>query len=247
MRNLSMRAHESRHRGNLLPEQRAEDAGKLCVVLDMDETLIHSIFASESDRGQFRQQELRKRLGELTKPEPGDKFAPLEHFEVVLSDGERVKTIKRPGVDAFLARLAGACELIVFTAAVPMYANPVLDRLEGDGPGTLFRHRLFRNACVQKGGFFLKDLSVIGRDLRRTVLVDNNNVCFLPQPENGVPIESFYDDERDEELPKIASLLERLAKEDDVRPTLARDFGLKQRLKQYREHVYGPDAPVSRL
>ena len=212
----------------------------------MDETLIHSIFAGESDRGQFRQQELRKRLGELSKPENAD-VNPLETFSVTLPDGERVKTIKRPFLDAFLARMSGSCELVVFTAAVPMYANPVLDRLEGgkEHRGSLFRHRLYRQACLQQSGFFLKDLSVLGRDLARTVLVDNNNVCFLPQPENGVPIESFYDDERDDELPKIGDLLERLMAQDDVRPMLQRDFGLKQRLKQYREHVFG--APVSRL
>jgi len=242
---LTAAARESRHRGDLLPPQRPADAGKLCVVLDMDETLIHSIFASESDRGQFRQQELRKRMGELSGRQPD--AVPLESFAVTLPDGEKVKTNKRPHVDTFLAQLAGKCELVVFTAAVPMYANPVLDRLEKEGRGTLFRHRLFRSACLQKGGFFLKDLSVLGRDLSRTVLVDNNNVCFLPQPENGVPIESFYDDEHDDELPRIAALLTRLAEEDDVRPTLAREFALKQRLKQYRDHVYGAEAPLSRL
>jgi hypothetical protein len=41
-------------------------------------------------------------------------------------------------------------------------------------------------------GLTMKDLSIVGHDIKRTVLVDNTPYCFLPQPENGIPCTSFY-------------------------------------------------------
>jgi len=222
----------------LLPPQSKEDEGKLTVVLDMDETLIHSVFAGESDRGQYRQQELRRRASRLQQHDA------LESFSVVLPGGEAdevtVKTNKRPHVDRFLARLRERCELVIFTAAVPGYANNVLDML--DPGGDIFAHRLYRGACTVRNGYYLKDLSVVNRDIRRTVLVDNNNLCFLPQPSNGIPIGNFFDDVHDNELLSVADLIEgELANLADVRLALNQRFDLERQLAVCRELIYTSD------
>ena len=39
-----------------------------------------------------------------------------------------------------------------------------------------------------------QDLSRLGRVLRDTILLDNNADCYLFQPENAIPINSWYDD-----------------------------------------------------
>lgn len=54
---------------------------------------------------------------------------------------------KRPGLDPFLEALARDYNTIVFTAAMPDYAGPVLDYI--DPKGTLFHQRLYRSSCRQ--------------------------------------------------------------------------------------------------
>lgn len=54
---------------------------------------------------------------------------------------------KRPGLDPFLEALARDYNTIVFTAAMPDYAGPVLDYI--DPKGTLFHRRLYRSSCRQ--------------------------------------------------------------------------------------------------
>ena len=44
----------------------------------------------------------------------------------------------------------------------------------------------------------VKDLSRLGRDLRRTVIIDNNPFSFLLQPENGVPCVPFFGHQADD-------------------------------------------------
>lgn len=42
--------------------------------------------------------------------------------------------------------------------------------------------------------YHVKDLAKLGRDLRRTVIVDNNPFSFILQPSNGIPCVPFTGD-----------------------------------------------------
>jgi CTD small phosphatase-like protein 2 len=71
----------------------------------------------------------------------------------------------------------------------------------------------------------LKDLNVLGRDLRRTVLVDNSPHAFGYQVSNGIPIESWFDCPNDRELIKLQRfLLSQVLPADDVRVPVREKF-----------------------
>ena len=52
------------------------------------------------------------------------------------------------------------------------------------------------------------------------IIVDNSPVAYLFQPENAMPAVNWYDDPTDTELARIATLLERMAYEDDIRKVI---------------------------
>jgi Dullard-like phosphatase family protein len=205
-----------------IPAQSAQDRGKLTVVLDVDETLIHSRLSGGQEA--YRQQEERKAEAKA-----------LDEFTIKLRDSELVRVNKRPGLDAFLAEASKHYELVAYTAGLEEYARPLLDWL--DPNGTIFRHRLYRDSCLFMRGYYLKDLQRLNRPLKRIVLVDNNAFCFLPQLANGIPISSFYDDATDTALQVLLTFLERIADMADVRPFLKTSFNLEVLLQEHRAQI----------
>jgi len=201
----------------LLPQQTAADEGKLTVILDMDETLIHSIFRTGCNN--FRQDEERQEI-------EGGKH----DFSVDLGDDEMAFVHKRPGVEKFLKNLNEHFETVVFTAALPVYAKPVVETID---QGNFVRHSLFRDATVTyKGQSFVKDLSILGRDLSHVILIDNNPLAMLASPDNAMPIMSWYDDPNDKELEKALAILHQMKDLKDVRPYLKKKFGFRQVLTE---------------
>jgi len=172
----------------LLPPILQQDAQKKCLVLDLDETLVHSSF----------------------KPISGADFViPVEIDDQV----HQVYVAKRPGVDQFLKRMGALFEVVVFTASLAKYADPVLDLLD---PDRVVRHRLFREACVNHKGNYVKDLSKLGRKLQWVIIIDNSPASYMFHPANAVPIDSWFDDLNDTELLDLIPFLEDLTKVDDV-------------------------------
>eukprot|EP00826_Nyctotherus_ovalis_P054067 TRINITY_DN7061_c0_g1_i15.p1 TRINITY_DN7061_c0_g1~~TRINITY_DN7061_c0_g1_i15.p1 ORF type:complete len:409 (-),score=77.94 TRINITY_DN7061_c0_g1_i15:370-1596(-) len=112
-------------------------------------------------------------------------------------------------------------EVVVYTAALSLYANPILDQLD---PCRYIQHRLFRDSCLlsneRKNGRIVKDLSRLGRDLNGVIIVDNSPACYSLQPENGIPISTWTEDLSDMKLTQLAPLLRALATVEDVRSYL---------------------------
>lgn len=87
-------------------------------------------------------------------------------------------------------------------------------------------------------GNFLKDLHVVNRDLTKTVLVDNSPHAFGYQVDNGIPIESWFEDPSDRELLKLAKFVKGLKGQDDVRPMIRHKFQSQHRVDTARKIAY---------
>ncbi|XP_043980633.1 carboxy-terminal domain RNA polymerase II polypeptide A small phosphatase 2 [Gambusia affinis] len=173
---------------SLLPELKAEDQGKVCVVIDLDETLVHSSFKPISN---------------------ADFIVPVE----IEGTTHQVYVLKRPYVDEFLRRMGEMFECVLFTASLAKYADPVTDLLDQGG---VFRTRLFRESCVFHQGCYVKDLSRLGRDLNRTLILDNSPASYIFHPNNAIPVVSWFDDADDAELLNLLPVFEELSKADNV-------------------------------
>ncbi|XP_010009607.1 PREDICTED: carboxy-terminal domain RNA polymerase II polypeptide A small phosphatase 1, partial [Nestor notabilis] len=121
-------------------------------------------------------------LSPPTDPKPvnnADFIIPVEIDGIM----HQVYVLKRPHVDEFLQRMGELFECVLFTASLAKYADPVADLLDKWGA---FRARLFRESCVFHRGNYVKDLSRLGRDLRRIIIVDNSPASYIFHPDNAV-------------------------------------------------------------
>lgn len=129
----------------------------------------------------------------------------------------------RPYFKEFLERLSQTFEIILFTASKKIYADALCDIL--DPEKKYIRHRLFREHCVYAENVYIKDLNILGRDLSRTVIVDNSLLSFAYQIDNGIPIKSWYEQKNDCELLNLIPFLEEIIQRDaDVRPMIREKF-----------------------
>eukprot|EP00042_Codosiga_hollandica_P024966 m.108168 g.108168 ORF g.108168 m.108168 type:complete len:255 (+) comp51725_c0_seq1:102-866(+) len=172
----------------LLPAQFPGDSGKICLVLDLDETLVHSSF----------------------KPVPDADFVvPIE----IEGQTHQVYVAKRPHVDKFLKRMGDLFEVVIFTASLAKYADPVSDLLDIHH---VIRYRLFREHCSYHMGNFVKDMRRMGRDIRKTVIVDNAPASYMFTPENAVAVTSWFSDPNDTELLDLIPFFEDMARAGNV-------------------------------
>ena len=176
----------------------------IALVLDLDETLVHCTVEPISDADMV--------------------------FPVVFNGVEySVNVRKRPYLEEFLQRVHGKFEVIVFTASQQVYADELLDRI--DPERKYIKHRIFREACLAVEGNYLKDLNVCQRDMKQMVLVDNSPHAFGYQVDNGIPIESWFDDPSDRELLKLERFLRTLHDVADVREVVRQEFGSWKKIR----------------
>lgn len=74
--------------------------------------------------------------------------------------------------------------------------------------------RLFRDHCVLSEGVYVKDLGLLGRDMKEVIMIDNAATSFKFQPTNGIECTAFIDDKNDFELLSMIPFLEYVARKD---------------------------------
>ena len=172
----------------LLPDLHPADVNKKCLVIDLDETLVHSSFKPISN---------------------ADFIVPVEIDGTI----HQVYVLKRPYVDEFLKKVGELYECVLFTASLAKYADPVTDLLD---KWDVFRARLFRESCVFHRGNYVKDLGRLGRTLDHIIILDNSPASYIFHPENAVPCTSWFDDMENKELLEFIPFFEELSKADNI-------------------------------
>ena len=170
------------------------------LVLDLDETLIHSYFDCCAPR------------------------TPDLSFDIVIEKKKiHVNSIVRPGAREFLESVSEIFEVVIFTASLSEYANPLLDFIDKNKK---CKFRLYREHCCSfTNGFtnsFTKDLKKLDRDMKNLIIIDNNPKSYMLNKDNGIPIKTWVEDINDKELIKLIPYLTFLGNEniEDVRPFL---------------------------
>ena len=140
----------------------------------------------------------------------------------------------RPYLYNFLNLVKEYYEIIIFTAATKNYADPILDNIEVKR-GKYFNYRLYREHCSIINNDFIKDISLIGRDLSKVIIVDNMQQNFKLQKENGILISSFWgEDDNDKVLLQLGRILVSIA--IDMVETKY-NLDVRNEIKKYKEDI----------
>eukprot|EP00268_Persea_americana_P063767 TRINITY_DN830_c0_g2_i5.p1 TRINITY_DN830_c0_g2~~TRINITY_DN830_c0_g2_i5.p1 ORF type:complete len:307 (-),score=53.91 TRINITY_DN830_c0_g2_i5:391-1311(-) len=180
-----------------LQPKEIQKRSQVTLVLDLDETLVHSTL-EYCDNADFT-------------------------FSVYFNMKEHIIYVRqRPHLQMFLKRVAEMFEIIVFTASQSIYAEKLLNILDPDSK--LISRRFYRESCIFSNGNYVKDLTILGLDLAKVAIIDNSPQVFQLQVNNGIPIESWFEDPSDHALMSVLPFLETLVDVDDVRPIIAQRF-----------------------
>ncbi|KAJ3446634.1 nli interacting factor-like phosphatase family protein [Anaeramoeba flamelloides] len=201
----------------LLPKQRKRDRGKITLCLDLDLTLIYS------------------------------QFTPFEGYEFTFTlqnknGTHNVYVKKRPFLEEFLTRCSELFEVVLFTASQREYAEKIVNWLDPDRK--LIRYRLYRNACSMFLGNYLKDLSLLNREISSIVIVDDVPASFCFHKQNALQIPPFTMkpvngqktlDISDNQLQAIMKILLQIVKNGNALKTISQiRSSQKKKLKELK-------------
>lgn len=170
--------------------------GKKTIVLNLDETLIHSKFGRHED---------------------WDKFFSFKGE----TNYYAMSMYKRPFLDEFLEHLFDNFEVVFYTSAIEQYSNMVLDEIDPDKKAV---SRLFRDSWLDRDGIYLKTIDRLRRNPSTVIVLENNPLKVWFNINNVFPIKSWFGDKKDKELRDLIPILDSLSKVKDVRKIIGKIF-----------------------
>ena len=179
----------------LLGKKAAKHKGKKTLVLNLDETLVHSKF------GRF---------------EDWDKFFCLKSETTYYS----ISMYKRPHLDEFLDFWYKNFEVVLISSAIPSYSNEVFDEIDKGRAVT----RLFRDSCLYRDNIYIKTIDRLRRNPSTVIILESNPITWWLNTNNVFPIKWWFGNQKDNELSDIIPILTSLAKVKDVRGIIQRIF-----------------------
>ncbi|XP_016986322.1 CTD nuclear envelope phosphatase 1 [Drosophila rhopaloa] len=190
--------------------QRLASVGRKTLVLDLDETLVHSCYSDAEHR----------ESGNCAQLPAGARPDYLLSVSIDGLEPISFQVYKRPHVDVFLDFVSKWYDLVIYTASLEVYAAQVVDLLDA-GRGMMPR-RFYRQHCRASTSLVTKDLTLVSPDMSGTFIIDNSPYAYRDFPDNAVPIKTFIYDPDDTELLKLLPFLDALRFTKDVRSILGR-------------------------
>ena len=147
----------------------------------------------------------------------------------VMNNG-KISIRPRPGLISFLTGIKPYYEIISFSKLSKYYSNSIIEKIEDNRK--LFDFNLYREHCSLIGRKFVKDISKIGREMKRIIMVDDFPENLNNFEENGILILPYDGDENKKdrvlyELKRILILFYNLKYDD-----------LRNALKSYKNEIY---------
>ena len=169
---------------------------RMTLLLDLDNTLIHSSLSCESSFD----------------------------FSVDIDDEKQPgKTIpiyiqKRPFLQEFLQCIHQYANVYIYTAAERSYAEQVKSYI--DPFDEYFSGWFYRDSCILLNDVLIKRIDIAKSNMQKTILIDDSIDSFGGQLDNCIKIPPYCGGDSDHELVTLALILEKLSAMTDVRPTL---------------------------
>ena len=183
---------------DIKPSQMNTDKPKKILILDLDETLVHSSFYPFNS-------------------DDDDNKNSFDIFFTILFNQKYydVYVLLRPYFTQFINKMSKIFNIYIFTASIKAYAEPLLIKLDKNN---LIQKKLYRESCtLSEDKKYIKDLNTLNENLKNVILLDNNPNSYRYNKCNGLPIKTWHSEANDKELIKIIPFLTFLATVDDVR------------------------------
>ncbi|MCL7050943.1 hypothetical protein MKW94_030086 [Papaver nudicaule] len=217
---------------------------KLCLVLDLDHTLLHSVRIQ--DVSVDDQEYLNARVSSMKDMDGNNLYKPIEFY-----------TKLRPHTREFLKKASGMFKLFIYTMGSRDYAQDMARLLDPDGV-------LFKNNIASRDDYATKNrkhLDVLaGPNKKNTIIVDDSKHVWHENKKNLILIDKYEyfveekgshklkkDDEQkivdeDEALQSISEVLQ------DVHKTVFEFFAVPRSPVELQEYVKSLDVrPILKL
>ena len=153
----------------------------------------------------------------------------LVSFNNIDNDNKRHSMYLRPGLFSFLSTIKPFYELITFSSCSKEYTDEIINEIELRKK--YFDYNLYIEHTVSYGNCLIKDISRIGRDIKKMIIIDDCSENFRLNKENGIKIVTYNGDNNvnDTVLFELKKLLVNIYKKnyDDLR----------QAIKDYQDEI----------
>lgn len=199
---------------------------KKTLVLDLDETLIHSV--SKTSNMSNKAHVVEVQFVPSAIPPIFQNTTSLKQRRGTTNNNNSSANVistlyyvnKRPYCDLFLNKVCKWYNVVIFTASIKEYADPVINWLESSTRAR-FVQRLYRQDCTLKDGIgYVKDLSILQHSLDDVVIIDNSPISYSMNIDNAIHVESWINDPTDSDLLQLLPFLEAMRYTTDVKTVL---------------------------